>query len=379
MTLNWISYPITQAVRDAQDRFPRIALGIALPKQGRSPLEIVRLLGNTHFEHVRRLLEFLEQVLPASGPLGARLLQQTDPFQFSQCLAEMFLFSHLRQRLGEKVSPVAESSGVAKPDLEIVWQGFSVKIEVYSPVDLMGWQLIEKNLTTLFKYLHVDRGFSLRVYLDPLDESAKGVWYPYSIPKESDAAGWLQDISAKANGWLSTDRLSPGDQLVLQGPGRQTSIRVELEAISHDPSDRRLYFLEATHSTDTRLFFECGTPEDTAKSQWGRKIEDKLMRRQAGPPGPAVIRILVVDFSHADTGWPEFICWPNIARRLSETVHLLVADIPGPLPYDAVLPAHLSQDCFFGSPIWIDVSKKAPGETFVGQAELDRPSQGLGS
>jgi len=102
-------------------------------------------------------------------------------------------------------------------------------------------------------------------------------------------------------------------------------------------------------------------------------MKDKLMGRQAGPPGPAVIRILVVDFSQADTGWPEFICWPNIARRLSETVHLLAADIPGTLPYDAVLPAHLGLDCFFGSAIWIDVSKRAPGEAFVGQAELDKP------
>ncbi len=288
------------------------------------------------------------------------------------------MFSHLRQRLGESVNPVAATADERRPDFEVVWKGFTVKVEVYSPVDFMGWQLVERSRLTLFRYLDLDRGFVLRVYLDALDHSTGAVWYPYSIPREADVRHWLLDASTKAKEWMGGDRLSLGDELVLQGPGGQTSIRVKLEGISENPDDRLVSFLQATRSTDTRLFFECGTPDDTANSQWGKKLRHKMTRQQAGLPGPAVVRILVVDFSHADTGWPDFICWPNIARRLSETIHLLGSRIPGPLPYDAVLPAHLSLRSFFGSPIWTDVSKRAVGEEFVNQTELDRRWQAGG-
>lgn len=56
-----IRYPITSEVRNALQRFPRIAerIGKKFPSSGRSELEMVRLLGNTHYEHIESLLASL--------------------------------------------------------------------------------------------------------------------------------------------------------------------------------------------------------------------------------------------------------------------------------------------------------------------------------
>ena len=64
-----IRYPITSEVRNALQRFPRIAEEIRskLLGSGRSELEIVRLLGNTHYKHIEALLAFVDNNLPASA------------------------------------------------------------------------------------------------------------------------------------------------------------------------------------------------------------------------------------------------------------------------------------------------------------------------
>jgi hypothetical protein len=81
----------------------------------------------------------------------------------------------------------------------------------------------------------------------------------------------------------------------------------------------------------------------------------------------------VIDFARADTGSPDFICWPKITDKLSETVAVLVKSIPGPTSYDMILPARLSFECCFSRPIWIDESKAQQGEVFIQKARLNRP------
>ncbi len=82
-----LSYPITQDVHDAIQRFPEIGRVINIPCSGRSELEIVRVLGNTHYEHLEKLLILLNKHLPSSDTIGKRVVQQTDPIQFEQALS----------------------------------------------------------------------------------------------------------------------------------------------------------------------------------------------------------------------------------------------------------------------------------------------------
>ena len=160
-----LSYPITEEVQNARRRFEVIDRLASIPKAGRSELEIVRLLDNVHYRHIERLLHLINGAVAQCGPIGTRVLCQTDSFQLDSCLAELFLFLHLRESLGDSVRPATAGPSQKGPDIKVSWDDLSVKLEVYSPIDLMGFQMIEKDLRSLLKYMEVGRGFQLHSML----------------------------------------------------------------------------------------------------------------------------------------------------------------------------------------------------------------------
>jgi len=81
-----------------------------------------------------------------------------------------------------------------------------------------------------------------------------------------------------------------------------------------------------------------------------------------------------VNFAQADTGWPDFFMWPQIATRLEETVRLLADELTSGLPYDLVLPANLDISCEFGVPIWLETSFREPAAAFMKVAGIDGKS-----
>jgi len=362
-------YPVTADSLEALARFPQIAKAIELPTGG-SELEIVRLLRNTHYSHLDRLLAFIDRELAGSGEIGARAVKQTDPFHLNESLAELFLFTHFRKRLGSAARPAVFPKNAVGPEIEVTQPESTVKIEVYSPLDLAGYQLVTDHVRSLFKYIDVHRGFRLEVAIDPVDNSVESVWYPYTLPAGDDAVRWLHGVRASAQTFLGGTNLRPGDILDLAGPGGSTTLTVNVQEVFDDPAVRLVSFTSGSRSTDARLLFECGTPEYTAGSGWGQKLKTKMRKRQAGPPTPGVLRVLVLNFSQADTGWPDFYAWPEIAMRLDKTVRLLSAELTSGLPYDLVLPARLDLDCDFGVPIWLDAALTEPGTEFLRSAGL---------
>ena len=333
----------------------------------------MRLLDNAHNKDVEQLLELINVNLSRCGPIGTRLLGQTDPFQLGSCLAEMFLFLYLRDALGDSVRPATMGPSQKGPDIEVSWEELSVKLEVYSPIDLMGFQMIEKLLGSLFKYLEVDRGFQLHIDITSLCDYPKSAFYPLSVPGERQLILWLKDLGDKAHVWLNQSNLRDGDRLRIEGPGRDMVIDATLKKLEDDPAIREISANFGTHSTDCRLLFECGTPDAIARSSWGRKIKQKLWKKQAGPSGVHDLNILVIDFQRADTSSPTFICWPKIAVKLSETVSAIIKSISSSPSYDVLLPARLNLKCCFGSPIWIDQLKTKRAEMFIQKALLNRP------
>ena len=116
----------------------------------------------------------------------------------------------------------------------------------------------------------------------------------------------------------------PGHQQRFNGPTEQIWLDAELKDVCNNLESRQVFFLPPSKSTDSRLSFEVGKPEDTAESQWGRKLLGKLEDRQCGKPDSSYLRLLVVNFSLADTAFPDFICWPSFEERLEETLRLLL-------------------------------------------------------
>ena len=136
-----LSYSVTAEVKAALARFPKIANAVPLPDAGSSALHLVRLLDNTHHPNVERLLDFIERELPGSGDIGTKALKQLDPFQSRELVAELFLFAHLRARLASGVRPADGPKARRRPEIECVWRSLNVRIEVYSPTDLMAFEL----------------------------------------------------------------------------------------------------------------------------------------------------------------------------------------------------------------------------------------------
>ena len=144
-------YPITTGVQEAMQRFPAISGAATIPSSGRSKLENVRLLDNTHYDHIQRLLQFLNIHLPSSGGIGKRVVQQTDFFGLTQTLAEFFLLAHFRschEAYGKDSSTGSPSE--KNYDIDLITGPLNARIEICCPVDFYGCQLAERHLPVLF-------------------------------------------------------------------------------------------------------------------------------------------------------------------------------------------------------------------------------------
>lgn len=364
-----ISYPVTEGVASGLSRYPNIAARLSLSGVDRSELEIIRVLGNLHYEGLTSLAALVDGDLPLAGPIGVRLLQAKDPFEFAQSLAELYLFHHLRQHLGERVVPSDLPPNRQQPDIEVRLGDSLIRIEVYTPIDFIGFQLFDRYVRQVLKYLEVERGYSLRVTVDPAEErftpNTEHLSHALRMGSQEDVHAWLHEFAVSAQGWLGAESPEPMREFV--APGGEMLLRVELLETHEEPEVRDISVLGGTRSTDTRLFFEVGTAADTARSQWGRKIRDKLFQRQCGPSSPETARILVVNFSMADTGWPDFICGERFTERFAGSIRCIVG---AEIPYDAIVPAQLGPGSYFGKVAIIDAAKEGVISRFLDSVNM---------
>ena len=367
-----VTYPISKKVHQVLGDYPEIAKSISIPDSGRSELEIVRLLNNTHYESSKELLELINTWLPLSGPIGKSILKTKKPFERAQRSAELLLFAHLHSYFGSQlVAP--ESGGASKcPDLILQSSEDEVRVEIYTPTDFAGFQLVKEYLRAILRYLEMPCGFELRVEAGP--KSIAGEWnqddvfYAYTFPSaEKELHAWLIEFQAKAKAWLSEGR--PSSDMVVDGPGGKTEIRVTCEEYYEDSDEREITIHWGTQSTDTQLFFQVGSAEECAWSEWGKKLRTKLFKRQCGGETEGILRLLVVNCSMADTGWPHFISEPWFTTRFDEIIRAIVGD---GMTYDAVLPAQIYSKPCFGIPVMINPRRKAMAEAFIKEAGMDK-------
>jgi hypothetical protein len=291
----------------------------------------VRILDNLHYDHLKNLARLIDELLPFAGPIGLRVLSAKCPFQFDQAVAELFQFARLRGIFGERAQAIKLGPSELGPDVKVHYRDFVAKLEVYTPIELFRYQLFERYVSILLKYINVPCGFEIEVeYADSEGDS----YYAYRF--STDPTAWLHEFVEKAAIWLS--QASNDSVLRLPAPVDGIELRIRMVERLADLRCRCVHLSSPTKSSDSRLFFEVGTPADTAKTEWGRKLKEKLQRRQCGSQDAQVLRTLVVNFALADTGWPEFICWPTFGRRFDATIRCLVG---GDLPYDLLIPGNL--------------------------------------
>jgi len=368
-----ITYPVTDLTLQTLSRFSSISKEMTLKLGERSPCEIVRIMSNPHYPHLVQLLSYIDESLSISEKIGIRLLTQTDPFEFEQNLAELFLLSSLKIQIGEAVFPYESPRSISGPDIEAHWQNKKILIEVFSPTDFDGFQRMNRYLSSLLKYLESEYGFHLKINIVPDRDKSKiydqdALYYPYTIPDQRKVREWLFGFKKQFIDWLKES--SKGEIFTTRGPGEKIEVVIQLEEKNDDPEIRQIGFTQATRSTDTSLFFTCGGADYTSRTQWGKKLQGKLSKRQCGYPEKGKLRMLVVNFTLADAGKPDFFLRENVIRRIDETIRLLAT--PECMEYDIVLPGNLGYQCTFGVPVWLENRRITEFLDFIDQAGLGR-------
>ena len=360
---------MNEAVQSALNRFPNIEKRLRLGGQERSELEIVRLLGNTHYEKIQQLVGLIDTHLGLVGDIiGKNLLHQNDPLNFRRLLSELYLLSFFLRIGGLNAKSAVSKSGKIH-DIDLGIGTLQARIEISCPMDYYGFQFVERYSLPVFRYSECPRGFHVFVEFVPLEESR---YYAYKVANDDkNLRKWLKTLESEVQCWLVT--AGEGSIGEFEGVGNAFRLRATLKEVYQDSEDRFVEFSEPTRSNDTRWFFEEPlTAEDTARSQIGRKINDKLEKRQCGEPSSNYLRILVVDLSLMDAASPDWFCWPRIANRMDETVRILTARAGSPLPFDVVIPARLDFDCCFGKAVMLDQQWEVQSRALLEAAGLDR-------
>ncbi len=370
-----MSYPITdQVLRDIK-RFPAINNFLKVRKidlkEGKlENKEIFRLLNNMHYEKCAYLVDYLEKWIEDAGEIGEKVLVTTNPIDFDRMLAELFVFTHLREILGGDVFPVKAQGNSKSPDIKAIWDQNEVLMEIFTPMDFMGFQLFNNYVTPILKYLDVDKVYRIKIKLESKDRNGisnrEDNYFPYSFPDEDEIYSWLNEFQKRACSWLQEEE--PAEELIINAPGNNLRLKLILDKTFNNRETREIVYLGKGHSTDSKLFFEVGTAESTAKSQWGKKLKNKLKKMQCGPSNIDTCRILVVNFALADTGWPDFISWERFGKRFKDTIKIIVGRS---MPFDVVLPAQLGFESCFGKPVLINDSLEKQALSFIRSAKLD--------
>lgn len=367
-----ISYPVNESTKQVIAQYPAIGNAFRLPNSENSKFEIVRLLSNTHYEHIHRFLKFIDNSLDVSGAIGRKLIKATHPFEMDQAAAELETFVHLYEHFGTAVKATESGGDPVASDIEVQFDSWRLKLEIYTPVDFMGFQLFERYVPMVLKYLDVFCGYHLKIKTQPLQQTCaynpSMPYHPNTFPEENETHKWLTEFAEQARHWLSNK--SPTKELRMPAPGSNVDIVVKIVELYNEPSNRQIDSIWATRSTDTKLFFEVGTPQDTAKSSWGRKIKNKLKKKQCGESTELVVRMLLINFAMADTGTPHFISGKRFGARFQEVIQILDDNKQF---YDVVLPAQLGYKCCFGRPVWISTHSEKKAGSFISRAGFDRP------
>lgn len=369
-----VKYPISDEVNNALTEYPDIASSIHIPSEGHSELEIVRLLDNQQYLRIKKLTTFIEKSLPFAGEIGKKVLDCKDPFQFAQAISELYLLKRIFDILGSNVTSASFIRGQTGWDISASLNNHEVKIEVYTPIELAGYQLFDRLINSLLKYLDLRIDYDLDVRVDikrsGLGYNPRDLFYTYDTGNQEEVNKWLHEFEKKVRSWIRCKSIlkRKNQQITIAGPGDKLKVTTIITDWAKSPRERLIRINWPTKSSDTKLFFEHKKPGNIAGNEWGRKIRQKLFKQQCGEPNKDYLRILVVNFKLADSGWPEFISEDWFTTNFNSLITYLVNDKQ---PYDAVIPAQLGIECCFGKPAWIS-SYHSKNHNYIARLGMDK-------
>lgn len=333
------TYKVTRDGAEAIKAYPWIHSHFKLGKVGsRDSREVVRLLENTHYDHISRTLRRIDRWGKWSGRIGEEILRCNDPFNLSRLLAELHLFVHLYSRLKSGVAVVD------RPDISVAMNNYTCLIEVYSPMDFYGYQVFSRLLMSCIKHLPINKGFDVHIL-----SRASSSTYVYDFPEFREVHRWMTRFQKHFLSWIRNAKV--GQVYRTKCPASSLELIITLKHFANDPRQRSVAWNQAGMSLDTKLFFEIPDSSVFAGTQWGTKIREKLEKQQAGPPSHEHFRVLAINFSLAETADVSFLTHPRHFSNLEKHIKFLASKIHPYPPYDVVLPCVLGLRCGFAKPV----------------------------
>lgn len=371
-----ISYPISENISKALGHYQNIANNLNISSEDNSELEIIRLLDNLHYDHLKRLVQFIDDMIPLAGEIGERVLRSRDPFVFNQAISELFLFQHLYYRMKDKVVPTVREGTDRVWDLTTRMDDLELRIEIYTPTELAGYQEFRTMLKTLLKYMKLPFGYDLRVRIETVSSgdgySSKDQFYAYTLGNLDEVDDWLNNYYERVKNWIQSIQKKElrDSELTISGPGNMITITVMIAKLYDDPQIRSIVINLPSQSSDTQLYFRGDNIAEIAQYEWGRKIRNKMFDQQCGEPSTNYKRILVINFMLADTGWPHFISEEWFTTNFNGLILYLVDKES---PYDVVIPAQLGTNSCFGHAVSIGDETINLAQRFIPLLGMDTP------
>lgn len=345
-----IKYRISQTTINSFNEFNWINNQITIGRIGSfDDREIIRLIDNTHFDHIKKLLEFINKYGETSCEIGKKIITCNDSYNLSRYLAELYLFVYLYELHGDSVQPV-DLSNERLPDLTIKLNDLEYKIEVYTPGDFYSYEVFKRYLITLLKYLPIDIGFDITIRV-----TSDNLYHPNYFPLFRAVEVWLTSFQDEIIKWIKNAKKY--DTFTANGPLSGVQINIEVRELYDSWEIREIIVHGATNSVSTRLFFERVDDNIIPTHAWGIKIKDKFIKQQAGPPNSGSIRILIVNFILTDISCKLFDT-QKYFQNFEKIIRYHAQEINPYPPFDIVIPSDLDYTCRFSKPIIFENSKQ---------------------
>jgi hypothetical protein len=181
-------FEVTAETLDALKGYPNLA-AVSQLAVGASTRVIVCRLNKNFMENVAGFLWFLDRWAIDARQIISRLMATNDEAQFVTLLGELYLFAKLRECLPASVtvSVPAIAPNERGCDLQIIQNGHRFSVEVYTPIELFGYQTFCDELHLSIEKAEAPADFQADVSLEPppVWENPQAAFWPYSIPSSA--------------------------------------------------------------------------------------------------------------------------------------------------------------------------------------------------
>ncbi|HEX9971046.1 MAG TPA: hypothetical protein VGD14_03150 [bacterium] len=144
-----VKYRIAKTTIDSIHEFDWIKNKIAIGDiESFDDREIIRLLDNCHYDHIKKLVSFINKYGEISKEISEKILSCNDSYNLSRYLAELYLFVYLYKLLGKSVKPVETLPNTKSHDITVKLDDIEYKIEIYTPGDFYSYEIFKRYLMT---------------------------------------------------------------------------------------------------------------------------------------------------------------------------------------------------------------------------------------